>query len=208
MNLIDALAVLGAAPVGWVSALAARRLAETSAPPVLAMIAVQAAVALSAVLLAPASAVPVLLVAGWGLGLLGVVDVLALRLPDLITLPLGVAGLVLAPGLLGAPLKDHVIGAAAGYLVLALLGWAYARIRGRDGLGLGDAKLLAVAGAWLGWQALPNVVVLACAGGLAWAAIRLLQRGRAGLTEPIAFGLPLCAAIWASLLLAVAGAGP
>ena len=208
MNWMGALAVVGAAPVGWVSALAARRLAGTTAPSVLVMIAVQAAVALSAVLPAPASAVPVLLVAGWGLGLLGVVDFLALRLPDVITLPLGLAGLVLAPGLLGTPLKDCLIGAVAGSLVLALLGWAYARLRGREGLGLGDAKLLAVAGAWLGWAALPNVVVLACAGGLAWAAIRLLQRGRAGLAEPIAFGLPLCAAIWASLLLATAGAGP
>jgi len=72
---------------------------------------------------------------------------------------------------------------------------------------LGDAKLLAVAGAWLGWTALPSVVVLACAGGLAWAALRLLRRGHEGLAEPIAFGLPLCAATWASLLLAAAGVG-
>ena len=207
MNLIAALAVLGAAPIGWVSALAARRLAGTDRPTIAVMIAVQAVVALSAVLLAPPQVVPALLVAGWGLGLLGAVDLLALRLPDIVTLPLGLSGLVLGPGLLATPLRDHAIGAAAGYIVLALIGWVYTRVRGRDGLGLGDAKLLAVGGAWLGWAALPNVVVLACAGGLAWAALRLLRRGQSGLSEPIAFGLPLCAAIWASLLLAVAGAG-
>jgi leader peptidase (prepilin peptidase)/N-methyltransferase len=148
------------------------------------------------------------LAAGWTLGLLAVVDVLALRLPDIVVLPLGLAGLLLGPRLTGAPWADHAIGAAAGYGVLALLALAYARLRGREGLGMGDAKLLGAAGAWLGWQALPTVIVLASAGGLAWAAIRLLRRGRASLSEPIAFGAPLCAAIWVCLLLAARGAGP
>ncbi len=105
--------------------------------------------------------------------------------------------------MLSEPLADHAIGAIAGYAVLAGVGWLYRRLRGREGLGLGDAKLLAVAGAWLGWAALPTVVVLACAGGLALAAVRLLSRGRTGLAEPIAFGLPLCGAIWIVLLQAV-----
>jgi leader peptidase (prepilin peptidase)/N-methyltransferase len=107
--------------------------------------------------------------------------------------------------MLGDPLRDHLIGAAAGYLVLAGIAFAYARLRGREGLGLGDAKLLAVAGAWLGWRAVPIVVVIASAGGLAWAGVRLLRQGRAGLSEPIAFGAPLCAAIWVALVLAVRG---
>ena len=205
MNLAAAAEILGAVPVGWGAALAGRRLAETEAVAIWAMIAVEAGVAVSAVLLAPGSDIPILLVAGWSLGLLATVDFLALRLPDIVTLPLGLAGLLLGPRLLDTPLADHVIGAFAGYAVLALLAWAYARLRGREGLGLGDAKLLAAAGSWLGWQALPNVVVLACAGGLAWAALRTLRRGRDGLAEPIAFGLPLCAAIWGSLLLAAAG---
>lgn len=207
MNLATALEVLIAVPVGCGGAFAARKFAESPLPSMLVMIVIELAVALSAALTAPASAVPALLVAGWSLGLLGMVDVLALRLPDLITLPLGVAGLVLAPRLLSTSLSDHVIGALAGYAVLAAVGQAYAWVRGRDGLGLGDAKLLAVAGAWLGWRALPGVVLLACAGGLTWAALRLLRRGRPGLEEPIAFGLPLCGAIWAWLLLAVAGVG-
>ncbi len=207
MNLATAAQALGCVPVGWAATWAARRLAGTAAPTYAAMIAIEAGAALSAALLAPAAEVPVLLLAGWTLGLLAMVDLLSLRLPDLLTLPLGVAGLVFGPGLVGTPLVEHVIGGAAGYAVLSLVSWAYARVRGRDGMGLGDAKLLAAGGAWLGWTALPNVVVLACAGGIAWAALRMLRRGRAGLAEPIAFGLPLCAAIWASLLLAVAGAG-
>ena len=206
MNLTAGLEVMIAVPVGWIAALAARRLAVTTAPGASLMIAVELAVALSAVWLAPPAAVPSLLLVGWTLGLLAVVDVLALRLPDILTLPLGLAGLILGPRLISASLSDHVIGAIAGYAVLAGIGWLYVRIRGREGLGLGDAKLLAVAGAWLGWAALPAVVVLACAGGIAWAAVRLLSRGRTGFAEPIAFGLPLCGAIWVLLLQAVIAA--
>ena len=172
------------------------------------MIALDLAVGASAVLAAPERAVPVLLIAGWALALLAVVDLLALRLPDAVTLPLGLAGLLAGPWALGTPRLDHVIGAAAGYGVLALLAWSYTRLRGREGLGLGDAKLLAVGGAWLDWTALPVIVVLACAGGLAWAAVRLLRRGREALSEPLAFGVPLSAAIWVCLLLAVSRGDP
>jgi leader peptidase (prepilin peptidase)/N-methyltransferase len=205
MNLAAAAEVLGAVPVGCAAAWAGRRVTASAAPKLWAMVALEAVVALSAVLVASGMSAPALLVAGWALGLLAAVDLVALRLPDSITLPLGVAGLLIGPWLLGTPLVDHLVGAIAGYGVLALVAWAYARLRSREGLGLGDAKLLAVAGAWLGWIALPTVVVLASAGGLAWAAIRLLRRGRAALAEPIAFGAPLCAAIWVCLLLATAG---
>jgi leader peptidase (prepilin peptidase)/N-methyltransferase len=205
MTLTAALEVAAAAPVGFGAALAVRRLAGVRTASVLAMILLEVAIALITVRLAPAASVPALLLAGWTLGLLAVVDILAFRLPDILTAPLGLAGLVLAPRMLGDPLRDHLIGAAAGYLVLAGIAFAYARLRGREGLGLGDAKLLAVAGAWLGWRALPIVVVIASAGGLAWAGVRLLRQGRAGLSEPIAFGAPLCAAIWVALVLAVRG---
>ena len=207
MNLAAVAEVLGAVPAGCAAAWAGRRLTASTAPWLWAMVALEVVLALCVVLTASGAAALALLAAGWTLGLLAAVDVMVLRLPDVITLPLGVAGLLIGPWLLGTPLLDHIIGAVAGYGVLALAAWAYARIRGREGLGLGDAKLLAVAGAWLGWIALPSVVVLASAGGLAWAALRLLRRGRAGLAEPIAFGAPLCAAIWVCLLLAAAGDG-
>jgi leader peptidase (prepilin peptidase)/N-methyltransferase len=208
MHLAVAAEVLGAVPVGWASAWAARRLDADARPSPWAMIALDLAIAISAVVVAPERSAPVLLIAGWALGLLATVDLLAFRLPDLVTLPLGLVGLLAGPWVLGTPWLDHLIGAAAGYGVLALLAWAYARLRGREGLGMGDAKLLAAGGAWLGWMALPVIVVLACAGGLAWAAVRLLRGGRAALSEPLAFGVPLSAAIWVCLLLAASGGGP
>jgi leader peptidase (prepilin peptidase)/N-methyltransferase len=208
MNLAAAAELLGAIPVGWASALAARRLAASDRPGPVLMIAVQAAVALSAILLAPPTAVPSLLVAGWVLALLAAVDTLALRLPNIGVLPLGLAGMILGPSLTETPWLDHVIGASVGYVLLALLALAYARLRGRDGLGMGDAKLLGAAGAWLGWAALPSVAVMACGGGLGWAAVRLLRQGRSSLAEPLAFGAPLCASTWLALLLAARGAGP
>ena len=94
MDVAQAAEVVGAVPVGGLAALAVRRLAATDAPVLVAMIVLETAIALSAVLLSPAAAAPTLLAAGWALGLLAAVDLLALRLPDVVTLPLGLAGLV------------------------------------------------------------------------------------------------------------------
>ncbi len=126
---------------------------------------------------------------------LAAVDAASLRLPDALTLPLAAAGLALGP-LAPVSLPDRLIGVAGGFGSLALLEYGYRRLRGRSGLGLGDAKLLAAAGAWLGWRALPGVVLLASAAGLAWAAPRVLARGGRALREPIALGPPLCLAVW------------
>jgi len=201
MTLLPAAPLIGAFPMGWLGAREARRWADSTLPPMWLMIVIELAVAASVVLLTPQRDWPFLLLAGWVLAVLAVVDVLAFRLPDGLTLPLGIAGLIMGPKLSGAPWTDHLIGAAAGFAVLAGIAWVYARVRGREGLGLGDAKLLGVAGAWLGWMALPNLVIIACAGGLAWAAFRLLRRGQAALSEPIAFGLPLCVALWVLLIM-------
>lgn len=95
------------------------------------------------------------------------VDLDRLILPDLITLPMIVAGLILHASGGSAGLLDASIGAAAGYLSLAGVAWAYERARGRPGLGLGDAKLLAAAGAWLGWKMLPVVVLAGSLSALA-----------------------------------------
>jgi leader peptidase (prepilin peptidase)/N-methyltransferase len=122
------------------------------------------------------------------------VDISAFRLPDLITLPLTAAGLLLAWRLPAADgLMDHLAGSLAGYGVLALVAWGFRRLRGQEGIGMGDAKLMAAAGAWLGWQALPSVLLLGCGGGLLWWSVgRLLKSD-----EPrIPFGAPLCAGIW------------
>lgn len=105
---------------------------------------------------------------GWGLLTLAWIDAEHLLLPDIITLPLILIGLGTAWLLRWPPITDAAAGAAVGYLSFRLLALAYRWVRGRDGLGGGDAKLLAVAGAWLGWQALGDVVLGAALVGILW----------------------------------------
>ncbi|HRD47757.1 MAG TPA: prepilin peptidase, partial [Caulobacter sp.] len=95
---------------------------------------------------------------GAALLLIATIDGEHFWLPNLLTLPLGAAGL--AVGLTfgpGAPL-DHLIGAAAGFLALAGLAAIYRRLRGKDGLGGGDSRMLGAIGAWVGWMGLPTVL--------------------------------------------------
>lgn len=136
---------------------------------------------------------------GWWLLALALIDLRTLRLPDALTLPLAGLGPVAAwfdllPDL---TLSSALLGAAAGYLTLATVAWAYRRWRGRDGLGLGDAKLLAAAGAWLGPAQLPHVVLLAALLGLLLALVRRTPlRG----DSEVPFGPPLAAAFWVMFL--------
>jgi len=133
---------------------------------------------------------------GWRLLVLAIIDGLVLRLPDILTLPLIAIGLLISIFLPERPLFAHVVGAAMGFAVLYVISLAYRRARGREGLGLGDAKLAAAAGAWLGWQALPSVILIAAAAGIVWFGLAFARRGRAALSEQIPFGVPLCFAIW------------
>ena len=124
---------------------------------------------------------------GWGLLAAGVVDVETRLLPDSITLALLWSGLAFnLPGTF-APLGDCVIGAIAGYGVLWVVHHAFRLATGREGMGHGDFKLLAALGAWLGWQALPTLVVLASLAGAA-TGIALAARGRASRDTRLAFG--------------------
>ena len=133
---------------------------------------------------------------GWTLLLLAAIDARALRLPDGLTLPLGAAGLALgALGVLG-PLPAQAAGAAIGYGALAGIDAAHRAIRGRTGIGGGDAKLLGAIGAWTGWQALGPVVLVAALTGLVAAAARgKLRQGAA-----IPFGPFLALGGWAAWL--------
>ncbi len=92
-------------------------------------------------------------VLGWSLLALGWIDWHTLRLPDALTLPLMGLGLAAAWWDSEAALYASVVGALVGYTVLVIVGMGYRLARGRDGLGRGDAKLLAAGGAWLGWAA-------------------------------------------------------
>jgi leader peptidase (prepilin peptidase)/N-methyltransferase len=133
---------------------------------------------------------------GWTLLTLAAIDQRHLVLPDVLTLPLIPAGLLVAYGLGDSMLPDHLLGAIAGFGVLAALAWTYRRLRDREGLGPGDAKLLAAAGAWLGWQALPSVVLIAAASGLALALAASRGGGKLAWTSKISFGPHLALAFW------------
>ena len=132
-------------------------------------------------------------VLGWGLLALGAIDLETGLLPDAITLPLLWSGLVFNLLDTFAPLREGVIGAMAGYVVLWVVGHGFRLLTGREGMGHGDFKLLAALGAWLGWHALPAVLLLASLAG-ALVGIALVARGRASRDTPIPFGPYLAAA--------------
>ena len=184
------------APIlGWFTAPLLQKEAGSSDPGRILVAAGFTIVAVWAALAMPGDwLLPVTCVLGWILFALAAVDALALRLPDIFTLPLIAAGLLVSLKL-GDPL-DHAIGAAAGFLVFYAIQFLYFAVRKREGLGLGDAKLAAAAGAWLGWQALPGIVLIACAVAAVWIGVALIRRGKTVLEEQIPFGVPLCLAIW------------
>ena len=184
-------------PAGWLASFVATRESGTTGLPLVAVIGASLAIGVWAALVMPALCrLGVTLALGWTLLVLGLVDLFAFRLPDILTLPLAVAGLLLSLWLPDRDPLSHLIGAAAGFLVLYLIALIYRHTRAREGLGLGDAKLAAAAGAWLGWQALPSVVLIACAAAFIWIGIGVALRGRTVLTRQIAFGVPLCFAFW------------
>ena len=135
-------------------------------------------------------------VLGWWLLALAWTDVRCWLLPDLLTLPLVIVGLTAAAAFEPEELTDRALGAAAGYLGLRTVAFIYRALRGRDGLGGGDAKLLAAAGAWIGVRALPQVVLLAALAGLFVAAGLRLAGVRLGTQSALPFGPFLALATW------------
>ena len=129
---------------------------------------------------------------GWLLLTLAVLDWRHFWLPDALTLPLAFLGFTIGLWATDVALVDRAIGAAAGYGALLAIALGYRAVRGRDGLGLGDAKLLGALGAWMGWQALPFILLIASVTGL----LVMLVTGRAkeaGARVPLGTFLALAA---------------
>jgi leader peptidase (prepilin peptidase)/N-methyltransferase len=115
------------------------------------------------------------------------IDIDTHLLPDSMTLPLLWAGLIINFNAVFASLHDAVIGAIAGYLALWCVHWLFKIVRGVEGMGYGDFKLLAALGAWLGWAALPQIILVAAVTG---AVVGLVATwiGRMRFEEPLPFG--------------------
>ena len=147
------------------------------------------------VMLFPLPAALLLAVGGWLLLTLAVLDARHFWLPDALTFTLAAIGLTLGDWFLPASFQARVIGAALGAGLLVAISLGYRRLRGRDGLGLGDAKLLGAIGAWLGWTMLPLVLLVASVTALFWALV-MKRRGRVmDATTRVPLGSFLCIAV-------------
>ncbi|HJV83582.1 A24 family peptidase [Noviherbaspirillum sp.] len=120
-------------------------------------------------------------------------------LPDDLTLLLLWCGLLLNLNGTFVPLRDAVIGAAAGYASLWSVYWLFKLTTGKEGMGYGDFKLLAALGAWLGWKMLPVIILLSSVVG-AVVGISLILFAKHGRNNPIPFGPYLAAAGMIALL--------
>jgi len=135
----------------------------------------------------------------WGLVCLSAIDIDRRLLPDSITLPFLWLGLLLGLFDVFADTRSSIIGAMAGYLSLWLVFHVFKLLTGKEGMGYGDFKLLALLGAWLGWQSLLLVMLLSSLVG-AFAGIMMILLLKRDRSIPIPFGPFLCAAGWIALL--------
>jgi leader peptidase (prepilin peptidase)/N-methyltransferase len=135
----------------------------------------------------------------WALITLSTIDFDIQQLPDIITLPFLWLGLLVNLAPLFTDPRSAIIGAAVGYLSLWSVYQLFKRLTGKEGMGYGDFKLLAMLGAWLGWQYLPQIILLSALVGAIIGVVLILFYGR-DRDIPIPFGPYLAAAGWISLL--------
>ena len=139
------------------------------------------------------------LILTWSLISLTMIDFDHMLLPDQITLPLLWLGLLININGTFVPLSDAVIGAAAGYMSLYSIFWLFKAITGKEGMGFGDFKLFAVFGAWIGWQLLPLLILMASVvGAIVGIALMLFKNHQR--EQGIPFGPYLAVAGWITLL--------
>ncbi len=138
-------------------------------------------------------------IATWLLVAMTFIDLDKMLLPDQLTLMLLWLGLLISPWSVFVSPKDAIIGAAAGYLSLWSVYWAFKLLTGKEGMGYGDFKLLAALGAWCGWQHLAIIVILSSFVG-AIVGIVLMMKQNKGTNLAIPFGPYLAIAGWLTLL--------
>ncbi|MEE9101499.1 A24 family peptidase [Pseudomonas nitroreducens] len=140
-----------------------------------------------------------MLLLGWGLLAMSMIDVDHQLLPDALVLPLLWLGLIVNYFGLFTSLGDALWGAVFGYLSLWSVYWLFKLLTGKEGMGYGDFKLLAMLGAWGGWQVLPLTILLSSLVGAVLGIITLRLR-KAETSTPIPFGPYLAIAGWIALL--------
>ncbi len=140
-----------------------------------------------------------MLLLGWGLLAMSMIDVDHQLLPDALVLPLLWLGLIVNYFGLFTSLGDALWGAVFGYLSLWSVYWLFKLLTGKEGMGYGDFKLLAMLGAWGGWQVLPLTILLSSLVGAVLGIVTLRLR-KAETSTPIPFGPYLAIAGWIALL--------
>jgi leader peptidase (prepilin peptidase)/N-methyltransferase len=155
-----------------------------------------AAIAIVAIVAHPPPLAAVTALLGWWLLLVAALDLEHQWLPDALTLPLVPLGLAAAWAGFGPPLGERLAGAAIGWAALALIAWAYRALRGREGMGGGDPRLMGALGAWIGVWLLPAVLLGAGLLGLAAVAAMRLRGEPVTATSRLPLGTLLALAAW------------
>ena len=140
-----------------------------------------------------------MLVLSWGLLAMSLIDADHQLLPDALVLPLLWLGLIVNSFGLFTSLDSALWGAVAGYLSLWSVYWLFKLITGKEGMGYGDFKLLAMLGAWGGWQILPLTILLSSLVGAVLGLI-MLRLQNSETSTPIPFGPYLAIAGWIALI--------
>lgn len=135
----------------------------------------------------------------WGLLALSLIDYDTQLLPDNLTLPLLWLGLLISLANIFVSPQEAIMGAAAGYLILWSVFHLFLLVTGKEGMGYGDFKLLAMLGAWQGLQSLPQIILLSSCTGAIVGIFLIIVRGHQ-LNQPIPFGPYLALAGWINLL--------
>ena len=144
---------------------------------------------------------------GWLLLALAALDIVAFWLPDRLTALLAVVGVASGAAGLAPALPDRLIGGVAGYAALAAVALGYKALRGREGMGGGDPKLMGAIGLWLGWRMLPAVLVIASLIGLGVALFAHLTGRHVARDTALPFGALLGVAAYPAWL-AMVGLAP